>query len=33
VEAPLLVTRDEERLLLPILVEEAIRLDGPDRAF
>ena len=32
VEAPLLVARDEEGLLLPILVEEAIRLDGLDRA-
>jgi hypothetical protein len=32
VEAPLLVTRDEERLLFPVLVEEAIRLDGLDAA-
>jgi hypothetical protein len=32
VKAPLLVTRDEEGLLLPKLVEEAIRLDGLDRA-
>jgi hypothetical protein len=31
-ETPLLVTRNEEGLLLPILVEEAIRLDGLDRA-
>ena len=32
VKAPLLVTRDEEGLLLPIIVEEAIRLDGLDAA-
>jgi hypothetical protein len=32
VKAPLLVTRDEEGLVLPVLVEEAIRLDGPDAA-
>jgi hypothetical protein len=31
VKAPLLVARDEEGLLLPVLVEEAIRLDGLDR--
>jgi hypothetical protein len=30
-KAPLLVARDEEGLLLPVLVEEAIRLDGLDR--
>jgi hypothetical protein len=30
-KTPLLVTRDEEGLLLPILAEEAIRLDGLDR--
>jgi hypothetical protein len=33
VKAPLLITRDEEGLLIPIIVEEAIRLDGLDRAF
>jgi hypothetical protein len=32
VKAPLLVTRDEEGLVLPVLVEEAIRLDGLDAA-
>jgi hypothetical protein len=30
-KTPLLVTRDEEGLLLPVFVEEAIRLDGLDR--
>jgi hypothetical protein len=30
VKAPLLVARDKEGLLLPALVEEAIRLDGLD---
>jgi hypothetical protein len=32
VKAPLLVTRDEEGLLIPIIVEEAIRPDGLDAA-
>jgi hypothetical protein len=32
VKAPLLVTRDEEGLLIPKIVEEAIRLDGLDAA-
>jgi hypothetical protein len=32
VEAPLLVARDEEGLLLPVLVEETFGLDGPDAA-
>ena len=32
VKAPLLVTWDEEGLLLPIIVEEAIRLDGLEAA-
>jgi len=30
VEAPLLVARNEEGLLLPVLVEETLGLDGPD---
>ena len=32
VEAPLLVTRNEEGFLLPVLVEEPLGLDGPDAA-
>jgi hypothetical protein len=32
VKAPLLVTWDEEGLFLPVLVEEAVRLDGLDAA-
>jgi hypothetical protein len=32
VKAPLLVARDEEGFVLPVLVEEAIRLDGLDAA-
>jgi hypothetical protein len=32
VEAPLLVPRNEEGFLLPVLVEEAFGLDGPDAA-
>jgi hypothetical protein len=30
VESPLLVARNEEGFLLPVLVEEALGLDGPD---
>jgi hypothetical protein len=32
VEAPLLVTRNEEGFLLPVLVEEPLGFDGPDAA-
>ncbi len=31
-EAPLLVARDEEGLLLPVLIEEPLGFDGSDAA-